>query len=62
MHWTQAEEKEWQGLWGKGVYVSTHETCLICCKSTATMSKFKQALLTRFRGTDEVEVKEYLGR
>jgi hypothetical protein len=26
-----------------------------------TMSKFKQELLTRFQGTDEGEVKEYLG-
>ena len=42
------------------IYVSTHvDDCLICCKSTATMSKFKQELLTQ--GTDEGEVKEYLG-
>jgi hypothetical protein len=44
------------------MYVSTHvDDCLICCKSTTTMSKFKQELLTRFQGTDEGEVKEYLG-
>ena len=30
-------------------------------KSTATMSRFKQELLTWFQGTDEGEVKEYLG-
>ena len=44
------------------IYVSTHvDDCLICCKSAMTMSKFKQELLTRFQGTDEGEVKEYLG-
>jgi hypothetical protein len=46
----------------KGIIISTHvDDCLISCKSTATMSKFKQELLTRFQGTDEGEVKEYLG-
>jgi hypothetical protein len=50
------------GEYGEDIYVSTHvDDCLICCKSTATMSKFKQELLTRFQGTDEREVKEYLG-
>ena len=50
-------------IWGGYlIYVSTHvDDCLICCKSTATVSKFKQELLTRFQGTDEGEVKEYLG-
>jgi hypothetical protein len=44
------------------IYVSTHvDDCLISCKSTATMSKFKQEPLTRFQGTDEGEAKEYLG-
>ena len=44
------------------IYVSTHvDDCLICCNSAATMSKFKQGLLTRFQGTNEAEVKEYLG-
>jgi hypothetical protein len=60
------EESVWVrpkgGKYGEDIYVSTHvDDCLICCKSTATMSKFKQELLTRFQGTDEGEVKEYLG-
>ena len=60
------EESVWMrpkgGKYDEDIYVSTHvDDCLICCKSTATMSKFKQALLTRFQGTDEGEVKEYLG-
>ena len=37
------------------------DDCLICCKSIATVSKFKQELLTRFQVTDEGQVKEYLG-
>jgi hypothetical protein len=60
------EESVWVrpkgGKYGEDIYFSTHvDDCLICCKSTATMSKFKQELLTRFQGTDEGEVKEYLG-
>jgi hypothetical protein len=60
------EESVWVrpkgGKYGEDIYVSTHvDDCLICCKSTATMSRFKQKLLTRFQGTDEGEVKEYLG-
>ena len=60
------EESVWVrpkgGKYGKDIYVSTHvDDCLICCKSTATMSKFKQELPTRFQGTDEGKVKEYLG-
>ena len=60
------EESVWVrpkgGKYGEDIYVSTHvDDCLICCKSTTTMSKFKQELLTRFQGTDEGEVKEYLG-
>jgi hypothetical protein len=48
--------------YGEDIYVSTHvDDCLICCKSTTTMSQFKQELLNRFQGTDEGEVKEYLG-
>jgi hypothetical protein len=59
------EESVWVrpkgGKYGEDIYVSTHvDDCLICCKSTATMSKFKQKL-TRFQGTDEGEVKECLG-
>ena len=50
------------GKYGEDIYVCTNvDDCLICCKSTTTMSKFKQKLLTRFQGTDEGEVKEYLG-
>ena len=60
------EESVWVrpkgGKYGEDMNVSTHvDDCLICCKSTTTMSKFKQELLTRFQGTDEGEVKEYLG-
>jgi hypothetical protein len=48
--------------YGEDIYVSTLvDDCLICCKSTATMNRFKQELLTRFQGTDEGEVKKYLG-
>ena len=50
------------GKYGEDIYVSTHvDDCLICCKSTTTMSKFKQELLTRFQGTDEGEVKRVSG-
>ena len=60
------EESVWMrpkgGKYQEDIYVSTHvDDCLLCCKSAATMSKFKQDLLTRFQGTDEGEVKEYLG-
>ena len=52
------EESVWVrpkgGKYEADIYVSTHvDDCLICCKSTTTMSKFKQELLTRFQGTDE---------
>ena len=46
------------------VYVSAWahvDDCLISCKSPLTMAKFKKDLLTRFVGTDEGEVTEYLG-
>jgi hypothetical protein len=60
------EESVWVrpkgGKYGEDIYVSTHvDDCLISCKSTATMSKFKQELLNRSQGTDEGEVREYLG-
>ena len=60
------EESVWMrpkgGKYQEDIYISTHvDDCLICCKSTATMSRFKKELLTRFQGTDEGEVKEYLG-
>ena len=42
--------------------MSTHvDDCLITCKSTTVMVSFKQDLLSRFVGTDEGEVTEYLG-
>jgi hypothetical protein len=46
------EESVWVrpkgGKYAEDIYVSTHvDDCLICCKSTATMSKFKQELLTK---------------
>jgi hypothetical protein len=41
--------------------VSTHvDDCLIACKSKDIMAAFKKELLTRFVGTDEGEVIEYL--
>ena len=46
------------GKYGEDIYVSTHvDDCLICCKSTATMSKFKQELLTRFT---KARVKDFI--
>jgi len=42
--------------------VSAHvDDCLIACKSKDIMSTFKKEILTRFIGTDEGEVTEYLG-
>jgi hypothetical protein len=42
--------------------VSAHvDDCLIVCKSATVMPAFKQDLLSRFVGTDEGEVTEYLG-
>ncbi len=42
--------------------MSTHvDDCLIVCKSATIMSAFKQDLFSRFVGTDEGEVTEYLG-
>jgi hypothetical protein len=38
------------------VYVDDY---LISCTSNATMSKFKQELLTRFQGTDEGKVRTF---
>ena len=60
------EESVWMRPKGEkyneDIYVSAHvDDCLICCKSVELMTKFKQDLLTRFEGTDDGEVKEYLG-
>jgi hypothetical protein len=49
------EESAWVrqkgGKYEEDIYVSNHvDDCFICCKSTATMITFKQALLTRFKG------------
>ncbi len=42
--------------------MSAHvDDCLIACKSVTVMTAFKQDLLSRFVGTDEGEVTEYLG-
>jgi hypothetical protein len=44
------------------VNVSDHvDDYLIECKSKDIMSSFKKEILTRFIGTDEGEVTEYLG-
>jgi hypothetical protein len=37
------------------------DDCLLSCKSLDVLSKFKRDLLSRFVGTDEGEVTEYLG-
>jgi hypothetical protein len=49
------EESVWVrskgGKYGEDIYVSTHvDVYLISCKSTATMNRFKQELLTHFKG------------
>ena len=44
------------------IVVSCHvDDSLIACPSLAVIKKFKQALLTRFAGTDEGPVTQYLG-
>jgi hypothetical protein len=37
------------------------DDCLIACKSKDIMAAFQKEILTRFIGTDEREVTEYLG-
>jgi hypothetical protein len=59
------EESEWRwaggGKYAEDINVSAHvDDCLIACKSKDIMASFKD-LLTRFVGTDEEEVTEYLG-
>ena len=50
------------GKYTEDMYVSAHvDDCLLSCKSPDVMSKFKRDLLSRFVGTDEGEVTEYLG-
>jgi hypothetical protein len=50
------------GKYSDDIYVSAHvDDCLIACKSATVMAAFKQDLLSRFIGTDEGEVTEYLG-
>jgi hypothetical protein len=60
------EESVWRrpagDKYSDDIYVSVHvDDCLIACKSPTDMSAFKQDLLSRFVGTDEGEVTEYLG-
>lgn len=44
------------------IHLSAHiDDTLILCESLETMTKFKQHFLSRFKGTDEGEVTEYLG-
>jgi len=44
------------------ILMSAHiDYTLILCKDIATLQDFKQQFLTRFKGTDEGEVTEYLG-
>ena len=59
------EESVWRrpagGKYADDIYVTSHvDNCLIACKSTTVMAAFKQDLLSRFVGTDEGEVTEYL--
>ena len=59
------EESEWRwaggGKYAEDINVSAHvDDCLIACKSKDIMASFKKDLLTRFVGTDEGEVTEYL--
>ena len=60
------EESVWRrpagGKYADDIFVSAHvDDCLIACKSAMVMASFKQDLLSRFVGTDEGEVTEYLG-
>ena len=60
------EESVWVrpagGKYSEDIYVSAHvDDCLLSCKSLSVMSQFKGDLLSRFAGTDEGEVTEYLG-
>ena len=60
------EESVWkragEGKYAEDIYVSAHvDDCLIACKSKDIMAAFKKEILTRFIGTDEGEVTEYLG-
>jgi hypothetical protein len=50
------------GKYVEDIYVSAHvDDCLFACKSKDIMAAFKKEILTRFVGTDEGEVTEYLG-
>jgi hypothetical protein len=50
------------GKYAEDIYVSAHvDDYLIACKSKDIMTAFKKEILTRFIGTDEGEVTEYLG-
>ena len=54
-------EKGWEGNMLK-ISVSAHvDDCVMTCKSKDIMTTFKKEILTRFIGTDEGEVTEYLG-
>ena len=60
------EESVWKrvggGKYAEDIYVSAHvDDCLIACQSKDIMTAFKKEILTRFIGTDEGEVTEYLG-
>jgi hypothetical protein len=60
------EESVWVrpagGKYAEDIYVSAHvDDCLLSCKSADVMTRFKKDLLSRFVGTDEGEVTEYLG-
>ena len=60
------EESVWVrpagGKYSEDLYVSAHvDDCLLSCKSPEVIAKFKRDLLSRFAGTDEGEVTEYLG-
>ena len=59
------EESVWVrpagGIYSEDIYVSAHvDDWLLRCKSLDVISKFKSDLLSRFVGTDEGELTEYL--
>ena len=50
------------GKYAEDIFVSSHvDDCLIACKSVDVVTIFKKEILTRFIGTDEGEVTQYLG-
>jgi ribA/ribD-fused uncharacterized protein len=60
------EESVWKRTaddrYAADIYVSAHvDDSLICCPSLTVLQQFKDDMLSRFKGTDEGEVTQYLG-